>query len=205
LRFLAGYMSRLLSVDYNGTNTAITMNGKQIKGVTPDNTIQPGENETHAKDAGSDTYVLFGTHGNNTPFVVSQGINLFSDQVTGRLWLANAIQTAYFNALAQTNTKVPDTEDGMNAVKDALKNVIQQAVDNGYAYGPGAAWTSPDTFGNVTSFFNNIESLGFYIYSKPVSQLTATQITNRQAPLIQIAYVEKRAIHSGSVLLQVMP
>lgn len=92
----------------------------------------------------------------------------------------------------------------MNAVKNALKAVMKQAVTCGYAYGQGATWTSPDTFGDITAFYQNIASQGFYIYSQPVALLTKMQISERQAPLIQIAYVELNAIQSAAVLINVV-
>ena len=204
LLFVAGYASLLQSVNYNGSKTAITMNGKTLNGVPIDDLLQPGSQATNANSAGSDYYVQVGTQGNSTPFVFSNGANLYADQVTGRLWIANALQTAYFNALKQTNTKIAQTEDDMNTIKNFLKAVMNQAVTNAYAFGQGATWTSPDTFGNVTDFINNITAQGFYIYSQPVNQLTMTQILARQAPIVQIAYVEKNAIHSASVLVNVV-
>ena len=204
LLFAAGYASLLQSVNYNGSKTAITMNGKTLNGVPIDDLLQPGSQATNANSAGSDYYVQVGTQGNSTPFVFSNGANLYADQVTGRLWIANALQTAYFNALKQTNTKIAQTEDDMNTIKNFLKAVMNQAVTNAYAFGQGATWTSPDTFGNVTDFINNITAQGFYIYSQPVNQLTMTQILARQAPIVQIAYVEKNAIHSASVLVNVV-
>lgn len=204
LLFAAGYSSLLQSVNFNGSKTALTMNGKTLNGVPVDDLLTPGSESTNANSAGSDYYVQVGTQGNSTPFVFSNGANLYADQVTGRLWIANALQTAYFNALKQTNTKIAQTEDDMNTVKNFLKAVMGQAVACAYAYGQGATWTSPDTFGNVTDFINNITAQGFYIYSQPVNQLTMTQILERQAPIVQIAYVEKNAIHSASVLVNVV-
>ena len=204
LLFAAGYASLLQSINYSGSKTFLNMNGKTLNGVPIDDLIQVGTDFTDAKASGSDIYVQVGTQGNSTPFVFSFGANLYSNQVVGRLWLANALQTAYFNALAQTNTQLAQTEEDMNTIKDFLKAVMAQAVTCGYAVGQGAIWDSPDTFGNVTDFINNITAQGFYIYSQPVNQLTMTQILNRQAPIVQIAYVEKNGINTASVLVNVV-
>ncbi len=204
LLFASGYASLLQSINYSGSKTFLNMNGKNLNGVPIDDLIQVGTDFTDAKASGSDIYVQVGTQGNSTPFVFSFGANLYSNQVVGRLWLANALQTAYFNALAQTNTQLAQTEEDMNTIKDFLKAVMAQAVTCGYAVGQGAIWSSPDTFGNVTDFINNITAQGFYIYSQPVNQLTMTQILNRQAPIVQIAYVEKNGINTASVLVNVV-
>lgn len=196
LAYLAGYMSELMSANFTGNNTALTMNGKQIIGVPVDSVITVAE-KNNAAAAGSDVYISI----EGVAAVRSYGANLFADQVTGRLWLKGAIQTAYFNLLVQASTKIPQTETGMNMIRQTLKQVMQQGVSNGYI--AAGKWQLPQTFGNITDFYNNLANYGFYVWTPPVSSQTLAQIQARTAPLAQIAYIEAGAVHTGSVLLYV--
>lgn len=200
LSFLAGYMSRLMSVNYSGSNTKLTMNGKQLNGVLVDSVITPGTDYNDAAAAGSDIYISIA----GDPFVISNGANLFADQVTGRLWLQGAIQTAYFNLLAQTSTEIDMSQDGLNTIAAALKAVMQQGVTNGYI-ADGGTWNLPDTFGNIQNFYANISNYGYYIYVPPASQETIEEQTTRTAPLFQIAYIENTPVQKASVMLLVEP
>jgi hypothetical protein len=190
--FAASYASRLLSVNFNGSLTAITMNGKQLIGVTPD----PAMTQTIyslCNTAGVDIYTSF----NNSPATVSNGANLFADRAFNLIWFVLALQVAGYNALQTSATKVPQTTNGMNSFVGALKLVCQQGVTNGYL-APGT-WTGVDTFGNQTDFFNNIQTYGYYVYFTPIAQQTAAQRTARQAPLVQIAIKEAGALQSAII------
>ena len=199
LLYLAGYFSLLLSVNYTGNNTTITMNLKNLAGVPVDDLIAPGTNLTNASAAGSDVYISI----MGVPCVISYGANLFADQATNRLWLQGAVQTAWFNAAQQASTKIPQTEAGMNVFKNAVKQVLAQGVNNGYL-APGT-WTLPNTFGNVTNFYNNIAQFGYYVYTTPIAQQSQANRANRIAPLMQVAVKEAGAVQTGSVIINVNP
>lgn len=196
--FAAAYASRLLSTNYNGSNTAITMNLKQLINVTPDTTLTTTL-LSQLSTAGVDSY---GNYGGSYPGVVGVGANKFADEAMNLIWLITSLQVAGFNALATVGTKIPYTEPGMTALKAAYRQVLAQAVSNGYL-APGT-WNNANTFGNQALFLQNILQYGFYLYSSPVSQQTTTQIINRQAPLIQIACLEAGAIQQSSVLVNIL-
>lgn len=190
--FSASYASRLLSVNFQGSLTAITMNLKQLSGVLPDSTI----NQTIAslcQTAGVDIYTSF----QNSPGVYTSVGNKRADSVFNLIWFALALQVAGYNALATTNTKIPQTTQGMNQYTSALKLVCQQGVINGYL-APGT-WTATDTFGPQAQFLQNILSYGFYIYFQPISQQTAAQRASGATPLVQIAVKESGAILNGTI------
>lgn len=190
--FAASYASRLLSVNFQGSNTAITMNLKQLSGVTPDPNITTTV-ATLCATAGVDVYASY----QNSPGVISNGANFFADRVFNLIWFVLALQVAGYNALAQTATKVPLTQNGMNSYVGALKQVCQQAVTNGYL-APGT-WTATDTFGNTVALLQNIASFGYYIYFAPVTSQSITARQNRQAPLVQIGVKESGAIQSSII------
>ena len=198
LNFMASYAALGMSTNYNGNLTTQTMNLKNLVG----NSADPSLTTTllnQAVAAGVDTYPNF----NGVAKVWTSGINDYFDNQINLQWFATALQIAGFNALAQTNTKVPQTENGMNILKNALRAVCEQAVTNGFI-APGA-WTSPTTFGNQQLFYQNIAQRGYYIYSQPVAQQLPTARALRQAPLIQIAIKYAGAIQSGSVVVNVNP
>lgn len=196
--FAAAYASRLLSTNYSGSNTAITMNLKQLINVTPDTTLT-GTLLTQLATAGVDSY---GNYGGTYPGVVCVGANKFADEAMNLIWLVTTLQVAGFNALATVGTKIPYTEPGMTALKSAYRIVLAQAVSNGYL-APGT-WANANTFGNQALFLQNILQYGFYIYSSPVNQQTQAQILARQAPLVQIACLESGAIQQSNVLVNIL-
>lgn len=192
----ASYAGRALSVDFSGSNTTTTMNLKDLIGVQPD----PSMTQTlyaAAKLAGADIYASI----QGVPKVICFGANKFFDQVYNLQWIVGAIQVAGFNFLAQSSTKIPQTEAGMDGLKGAYRNVCQQGATNEYL-APGT-WTSPTTFGNQADLLANVLQFGYYIYSTPVSQQLQVDRANRIAPLVQIALKEAGAIQTSSVIINV--
>jgi len=196
LIMMASYAGLSLSVNFNGSNTTITMNLKTLNGVQPDPSMsQPIWDSAVA--SGADIYVSY----QGDPSVVSNGANQFFDQAYNLEWFVGALQVAGFNYLAQSSTKVPQTEQGMDGLKGAYRTVCNQAVTNQYS-APGS-WTSSTTFGNQVLFLQNIQQYGYYIYSQPISQQLATARQARQAPLVQIALKAAGAIQSSTVIVYV--
>ena len=195
LDLAAQYASRGLSVDYDAANTQITMHLKDLVGSVAD----PGITQTildAAGAAGVDLYVDFGV-----PKVFTSGANLYFDQIYSRLALQLRLQIAGFNYLATTNTKIPQTEDGLNGLKSAYRGVLETFVGNG-TYAPGA-WTGPASIGNPEDLVRNIADFGYYIFSQPIAQQSQQQRNARVAPLVQIAAKEAGAIHSSDVVVLV--
>ena len=191
LDFAAAYASRGLSVNYDGALTQLTMHLKDLTNFVAD----PGITQTildSAAGAGVDLYVDFGI-----PKVFTSGANLYFDQIYSRLALQLRLQIAGFNYLATTNTKIPQTEDGLNGLKSAYRGVMETFVGNG-TYAPGA-WTGPASFGDPEDLVRNIADFGYYIFSQPIAQQSQQQRNARVAPLIQIAAKESGAIHSSDV------
>jgi hypothetical protein len=192
----AAYASRGLSVNFNGSNTTITMALKTLVGIQPDPTItQTLYNQAAA--AGADCYVSY--QGDSA--ATSNGANSYFDSVYNLQWAIGALQVAGFNFLAQTGTKVVQTESGVTGLKGAYGTVCAQGVSNAYL-APGT-WTSPTTFGNPALLISNIANVGYYIYSSPIAQQLQTARVARQAPLIQIAFKEAGAIQSSNVIVNV--
>lgn len=194
--YSARYAGRALSVNFSGSNTTQTMHLKDLIGQQAD----PSMTQTllaKCQAAGADVYVSL----QGVPKVFCSGANGFFDQVYNVQWFAGALQVAGFNALAQSSTKVAQTEEGIAVLKGAYRKICEQGVTNQYM-APGS-WDNPTTFGNQADFFRNIEERGYYIYSAPVATQSSVARAARQAPLIQIAIKEAGAIHSSSVIVYV--
>lgn len=196
LVMMASYAGLALSVNFSGSNTTTTMHLKTLVSVNPDPTMtQTILNE--ALVVGADTYISL--QGDSCVF--TSGANSFYDQVYNLQWFTAALQVAGFNFLAQTGTKIPQTENGMDGLKGAYRAVCQQAVTNGYL-APGS-WNSPTTFGNQTNLINNVAQTGYYIYSAPIASQSQTNRAARVAPLVQIAAKQAGAIQSSTVIVTV--
>jgi hypothetical protein len=192
----SAYAGRAFSVNFTGSNTTATMNLKQLA------TIEPDANVTQtlyaaAETAGVDLYVSY----RGVPSVFSTGGNDFFDNMYNDLALKFALETAGFNFLRQTNTKVPQTESGMNGLKNAYAQVCERFIRN--ASIAAGSWTSSETFGDPETFLQNILDRGYYIYSLPITQQTSSERELRKAPLVQIAIKRAGAIHTSDVIVLV--
>ena len=135
------------------------------------------------------------------PKVFTSGANKFFDDVYNLQAYVAGLLVAGFNALAQSSTKVPQTENGVAILKGAYRAVCEQYVANQYL-APGA-WNNPTTFGNLADLLRNISERGYYIYSASVALQSSVDRAARKAPLIQIAVKEAGAIQSSSVIIYV--
>lgn len=198
LIFAAAYAGRGFSTVFSGSNTTQTMHLKTLSGVLPDESMTQTLLQK-CQDAGADVYISL--QGVSKTF--TSGANRFFDQIFNECWFVGALQVAGFNALAQSDTKVPQTENGMNILKSAYRAVCRQGITN--QYGAPGTWTSPTTFGNQADLYLNISQFGFYVYSAPISQQLPADREDRIAPLVQIAFKEAGAIHKSNVVVYVNP
>lgn len=193
---IATYATIAQSSNYSGSNTALTMNLKQLTGVVPDKNM----NSTYyniAKQNGVDIYA--NTEGLSVVYSFDNGY--YTDDATNLLWLKKALEVSGFNYLRKTNTKIPQTESAMTGLKNAYEQRCQQGVKNG-VIAPGK-WNDDIPFGDVEDFARNIEEQGYYIYSLPVAEQNQAEREQRVAPVIQIAIKMAGAIHSSNVIVQI--
>lgn len=192
--FVAAYAGRGFSVNFAAQNSTITMNLKDLVGVSPDSTVTEAIYQ-NAEQLGVDMYVAY----NGLPKIVSNGNPLYFDDIYNRLWFELTMRVELFNALATTSTKIPQTETGMNNLKSAARAVCQRGVYNGFM-APGT-WNGTDTFGDQDDFYRNIEDFGFYVYSAPVSQQSQSERETRVAPVVQVACKQAGAIHKMNLII----
>lgn len=194
---LAAYFGRGFSVDFGASNSTINMQFKTLNGINGDQEMDQTQ-WTKCQVAGVDTYPVIQT----VSKVSTSGKNFFFDQVYNAMWLKTSIEVSVFNTLAQTPTKIPQTEQGMTSLKRSMQAVYEQAVNAGYL-APGA-WVG-DTFGNQPDFLRNISDVGFYIYSSPIATQLQADRALRKAPPIQSAGKEAGGINSANIFVSIQP
>lgn len=195
-KMAAAYAGRGFATNYSAQNSCITMNLKDLATIEADTGIsQTLYNK--AKALGVDLY----TDIEGLPKVISNSglVGEYFDQIINRLWFTQTVKVEVFNVLAGTNSKIPQTEAGMNTLKNAVRGVCERAINNGFL-APGK-WNSADKFGNVEDFVRNIADNGFYIYSQPIADQSQTEREARKAPVMQMAGKEAGAFHSADLIL----
>lgn len=193
---IATYATIAKSVNWRSSDTANTMNLKTLTGCLPDN----GLSDTYVLSAQKNGVDIYANTG-GLSVVYSNDNNGFTDDIEFQLWVKMAQQVAGFNYLRQTNTKIPQTEQGMTGLKNAYVQVCEQGITNG-SIAPGT-WTSSIPFGDPEDFKRNIEEQGYYIYSLPIAQQAQTDREARKAPLVQIAVKNSGAFHFSEVIINV--
>lgn len=197
LKFKCAYASQNMSVNFSQEGSTRTDHLKDLVGVSPDQNI---DDQLYIKiqNAGAVCYPVIAQA---TAKLMSSGKNLFFDRVFNLVWFINAALVAYYNVLARTSTKIPQTEAGMISITGAIGRVCDRAVTNGYC-APGE-WTSEDTFGDPETFKRNIREKGYYIYYLPLSEQDPLEREERVAPVIMVALKEAGAIHKGNVIVSI--
>lgn len=192
---VASFIGRFVTVNFNGSLTAITMMYKQEPGVT-------GENLTATQAAAVASYNanVFVGYNNNT-IIVQYGTvasGQFFDTIFNVDWLALAIQTNVFNLLYTSGTKVPQTDAGNNQIANAIESACVQAVANGVA-APGQ-WTGP-AFGQLAT--NSYMPKGYYIYQPAIASQSTSDRNARKSVPFQVGVKLAGAVHTVNVILDV--
>ncbi|KAF1069152.1 MAG: hypothetical protein GAK45_01173 [Pseudomonas citronellolis] len=191
----ASLFGRAFTVDFQGNNTTITLKFKQEPGVTAESL-----NATQAAALKAKKCNVFVNYSNDTA-IIQEGVmasGAFFDEIHGLDWLQNDLQTAVYNLLYTSTTKIPQTDQGINRIVTALNDRCAQAVTNGLL-APGE-WTGPE-FGALKS--GQYLSSGYYVYAPPVADQSQADREARKAPVIQIAAKLAGAVHFVNVIVNV--
>jgi len=191
----ASIFGRAFTVDFDGSNTTITLKFKQLPGVVAEMLT-----ETQAAALASKSCNVFVTYNNDTA-IVQEGVmanGYFFDEVHGTDWQQNAIETELYNAFYTSPTKIPQTDPGVTQLIAACSVACEQGVANGLS-APGV-WNGPRV-----GAINPGDTLpaGYYIYAAPVATQSRADREARKAPVIQIAIKLAGAIHSANVIVNV--
>lgn len=192
---VASFFGRAFSVDFTQNNSTICLMFKQEPGVTAETLSESQAATLQAKRCN-----VFVNYVNDTA-IIQYGVmsgSAFFDEIQGIDWLQNAIQTACYNALYTSTTKIPQTDQGVNVLVNAIGGVCQQGVDNGLI-APGT-WNEQG-FGNLTQ--GQFLKTGYYIYAQPVALQSEADRSTRVAPPIQVGIKFAGAIQSVDVVVDV--
>jgi hypothetical protein len=190
---IMSYLGRILTTQWDGQNTTMTMMYKQEPGVAGEILSGGQADAAMAKHCN-----LYANYANGT-MLVQYGTSCsgeFSDTIIGADALAGDVQTAVFNVLYTSPTKIPQTDPGMQLLLNAVSAICANYVSNGYL--AEGIWNAPG-FGTLES--GDLLSLGFYVYAPSMLLQSAADRAARKAPLMQVAAKCAGAIHTADVLI----
>lgn len=188
-------LGRILTVNYNGSNTTITLKFKNEPGILGEALNTTQANAAEAKNAN-----IFVNYNNDTT-IIEQGVMVdgtFVDIVTGTDWLAIECQRAVYNLLYTSTTKIPQTDQGMQVLTTGVAQICAQGVTNGLL-APGQ-WNNGG-FGQLNQ--GDYLPAGYYIWNAPVATQLQADRAARLAMPIQVAAKLAGAIHSADVAITV--
>lgn len=178
----ASVLGRINTVNYQGTNTTLTLMFKKLPTITVADL-----NSTQKKALESI---------NVNSFLKVGATSLYSDgrmagggwldTVHGVAWLEKQIQLNVFNLLYASTTKIPYTDAGIALVVQQVDLALQQAIRNGLVA------AGNDSEGNYIP-------AGYEIYSVPVTQVSASDKGNRIYNGITFKAVGAGAIHGSTI------
>jgi hypothetical protein len=184
-------LARILTTDYTGNSTVITLMYKQEPGIVAEqlNTVQADA----VKSFNANIFVAY----NNNTAILQSGVcasGVFLDIVTGTDSLAVDLQRDLYNVLYTSTTKIPQTDAGMNILVTQAEATCIRYVTNGLL-APGV-WTS-NGFGSLGT--GDFMPKGFYVYAPKVSTQSVSDRTARKSVPIQIAAKLAGAVHEVAV------
>ncbi|HEP6427736.1 DUF3383 domain-containing protein [Burkholderia cenocepacia] len=192
---VSSLLGRLLTVNFNGNNTTITLMFKQEPSVAAERLTSTQANTLQAKNCN-----VFVNYSNDTS-IIQYGVTpsgLFADSVYNAIWFRNRIETDVYNLLYQSPTKIPQTDGGNAQIAATISASCEAAVNNGYL-APGV-WNSAG-FGALNQ--GDTLAQGYYVYAPPIATQSQADREARKSVTFQVAAKEAGAIHSVDILVNV--
>lgn len=192
---IASFFGRAFTVDFTAQNSTINMMYKQEPGV-----VGESLSTTQADTLQSKRCNVFVDYVNNT-VILQYGVmsgSAYFDEIMGLDWFQNAVQTACYNLLYTSLTKIPQTDAGVNQFVNAISGICGAAVNNGLV-APGV-WNAQG-FGQLNE--GDFLKTGYYIYAQPVALQSQSDRETRVAPPIQVAVKLAGAIDTLNVIVNV--
>lgn len=188
-------LARILTTDYNGNNTVITLMYKDEPGIVPE-----ALNSNQMSALAANNLNVFVAYNNGTAIIekgqVASGD--FIDTIIGADALAIAVQNAVFNLVYTSTTRIPQTDAGANQIVTAIEAECGRYVRNGLC-APGV-WDQAG-FGELAQ--GDFMPKGFYVYAPPISSQAAADRAARRSVPIQVAVKLAGAVHTVSVVITV--
>lgn len=187
---------RAFTVNFTGSNTTITLKFKQLPGITYETIGTSQANALKAKNC--NVYVYY----ENDTAILEQGVMCngdFFDERHGLDWLQNAVQTADYNTLYTSTTKIPQTDAGTTTRIANIEKVLDVADKNGL-FAPGI-WTG-GPMGQIST--GDTLTKGYYTWADTVDNQLQTDREARKGVPIQVAAKLAGAVHYGDVAITVV-
>ena len=122
----AAAFGQMLTVDFNGVDTAKTLKFKQLAGITTSPLTQTQLDDLKSNQGNAYVQVA----GQNMVVEGTMASGEFFDTMHGIDWLQGEISTRVFGRLV-TMDKVPYTDEGMEILANEVRQALQQGVNNG--------------------------------------------------------------------------
>lgn len=184
-------LARILTTDYRGQNTTITLMYKQEPGIVPENLSTNQMNAVQGFNC--NVFALF----DNDTAIILYGVTasgIFIDTVIGTDAMVLDIQSDLWNLLYTSTTKIPQTNQGAHLMVTTCENRLAQYVANGFL-APGI-WNATG-FGSLKT--GDYVAKGFYVFAPNVDSQPQADRAARKAVPIQIAAKLAGAVHEISV------
>lgn len=187
---------RAFTVNFNGSNTTITLKFKQEPGITYETLDLSQAKALDTKNC--NVYVYY----ENDTAILQQGVMSsgdFFDERHGLDWLQNYVQTNLYNLLYTSTTKVPQTDAGVTRLLSNVEKSMDQSVTNGLV--AAGVWNG-GPIGQLDS--GDTLTKGYYVYAQPISEQAQADREARKAPVIQVACKLAGAVHFADVQINVV-
>ena len=191
----AAAFGRAFAVNFDGQNTTITLKFKQEPGIEPEVLTA-----TQAKVLKDKNCNVFAPYSNDTA-ILQEGVmsgGWYFDERHGLDWLQNDVQTAVWNLLYTSTSKIPQTDAGIARIVTTIESRLEQAVTNGLV-APGV-WNG-DSFGALKS--GDTLTKGYYVYAPPVATQSQADREARNSTVIQVAIKLAGAVHATDIIINV--
>jgi len=188
----ASFFGRAATVDFNASNTTITLMFKAEPLISPENLTT-----TQAAVLKSKNCNVYATYQNGKSIIQygTMANGAFFDEIHGADWFTNALQVALWNRLYTSTTKIPQTDSGIHGLAVTAESVCVQAVANGWI-APGT-WNGPP-IGPINT--GDYLPKGYYVYQPSVDSQSQADREARKAPPMQIMAKLAGAVHSVNVV-----
>lgn len=198
------FAGRYSSVNFNGSNTVITGNLKELPGTLSDNINTTQQAELESKFC--NYYPPWFSTGSNPENGVYNGTTMkslvWADVRYYLDWNVNAVRVDVFNLLKNSGI-VPQTEAGVAAIYGVIDEVMQQGITNG-GIAPGqlsAATTLDVQLSTNNPEFDGYLTSGYLIYATPLADQSQSDRNLRKSPPFKVWMKGSGAIHSVEIAL----
>lgn len=191
----ASLLGRILTTNWSGNSTVITLMYKQEPGIAGENLSTSQADALEAVNCN-----VFAEYNNDTAIIQygAASSGQFLDTVIGTDWLRAAIQNNVYDLLFGSTTKIPQTDAGNHQIGTAIVAACVQGVANGLL-APGV-WNAAG-FGSISQ--GDFLDKGYYVYQPPIASQSPADRAARKSVPFQVAAKLAGAVHTVDVLVNV--